>query len=149
MGMLDKMFAKGDQAYDLLLRMDGFENLVTGLGTRARDKAISSEFLRVDRPTDQWFSDVYHGNFLARLITEAVVEEAMGTKINLKRKTSDGEEPATQEELDQLNAAIERFDAREKFVEAAVWGRLYGRGALYPVLTGGTQDTPVDLVWLI
>lgn len=145
MGAIDKLFEAGAAIQRGLARFDGWQNILTGLGTRDYDKAMSTEFERTERLPDQKLEDIYHGNFLARMIVQDLIEEGFGPGLTFKRKSAYGEDPASPDELDDLLDALERWDVRNKFVEAAVWGRLYGRGALYPILTKGPQDRPVNL----
>lgn len=111
------------------LRLDSWINAITGLGgTKDKNAATTIGAVRV---LDLVELESLHQNGLAGRIVDLIPEEAIGTGI----KTGSA----------QIDAGAKRLDVWRLFCEAWIWGRLYGRGALYLGCSDrcGRQDNPL------
>lgn len=96
-------------------RLDSWINVVTGLGGR-RDKsrsALVSDFARLTLPE---LDALYHGDDLPAKIVNALPEEAM--RLGWTTGTP------------KLDSALETWRAQQNFLDAWIWGRLYGLGGI-------------------
>ena len=113
-------------------RLDSWYNTVSGLGTSTFDK------LRNHVPTPPiilstaTLETLYHGDFLAARIVEAPIEEGLRNGLELEGD----EEGLIEEELD-------RWEVLSKVAEAAIWGRLWGGGAILLGVRGADQTEPL------
>jgi len=113
------------------LRVDGFVNLLTGLGG-TRDRSVRSYVQGVVPLTPTELEALYHGSDLPGKIVDALPTDAMRQGI----LTGDPD----------LDRAIERWKALDLFLDAWIWGRLYGQGALVLGFSDlrGKVDQPLD-----
>ena len=125
-------------------QIGGWLNVLTGIGTEAFDKVRTGEFVRKVRLTDQLLEDLYNGDDIAARIIDVVPEEALseGYEITVE-PAEEGEETAL--DAKRIGTDVETFledelHATERIVEAWVWGRLFGCGALYVITNGGQDD---------
>lgn len=130
--------------------MGGWLNVLTGIGTEAFDKVRTGEFVRRVRLTDQLLEDLYNGDDIAARIVDVVPEEALseGYEITIE-PDEEGEETALDAKRigTDVGAFLEtQLRVTERLVEAWVWGRLFGLGAVYVVTNGGEGDQaePLD-----
>lgn len=112
-----------------LLHADGWRNALSGLGVLGRDRAVSTTFCAGPDLPDETLEDLYHYNDLAALICDVYPEDALRRGFSV---------PGTERWKD--------LAVRGTILEAARWGRLYGRC----VVVIGTDDTspadqPIDL----
>lgn len=115
----------------LARRLDGWVNALTGLGG-LRDRGRSAVVAPFAHLSDIEASWLYHGSDLARKIVDKLPTEA------LRRRWVTGS-------LD-LDNALARWRVFDRVLEAWIWGRLYGRGALYLGISDrlGPQDSSLD-----
>lgn len=117
-----------------LTNVDGWANVLTGLGLRARDKRNGAVFLReyeLDRNT---LENLYHGDDIVARICELPAKEATREWIEIHGD----KDRKIQKKLQALNA-------REKIYEALVWSRLYGASILVMIVDDGQAlDQPLD-----
>lgn len=117
---------------DLSRRLDSWVSAVTGLGG-LRDRTKTAQ-VGGFRPLTLYELDaLYHGDDLPAKIVDALPEEAM------RRAWETG--------TPRLDKALERWRAHQEFLDAWIWGRLYGRGA---ILIGasdrlGHMSEPLDI----
>ena len=128
-------------------RTDGWENPWTGLGT-TRDKMTKATFERGRQLCDEELDALYGENDMAARICDALPEDAMREGFGIKITTDQDAErdaaargieaPKTgtmdvQAAADASAAILDRFEdlgLSAKVIEAAVWGRVFGWGAL-------------------
>jgi hypothetical protein len=113
------------------LRVDAFVNLMTGLGG-SRD-STSYGAIKILRPLLlNELDNLYHASDLPAKIVNALPEDAMRFGVD----TGDPE----------LDSAVSRWAALDKFKEAWIWGRLYGQGAIVLGINDrlGPPDHPLD-----
>lgn len=127
---------------ETLLRLDGFANSITGLGTLAFDKTLSSLFERSTRRSDLYFSGLYEDDPFARKICEKLPEEMLRAGFDLSMGASENgldEATAVQDDLKRLHAI-----ARVK--SGLVWERVHGGSAVFIGADDGVDDPaePLD-----
>ena len=129
---------------------DGFFNRVTGLGT-ARDKAKFSRFERNRRLSCEELDALYSDDDMASRVCDVVPDEELrqGYAIEVDPRKEDavetGPEDAAQIGIDTKDAA-EVLGLQSKTVEARVWGRVFGGGALMLGVDDGLElHEPVNL----
>jgi phage-related protein (TIGR01555 family) len=102
-------------------RLGGWENPVTGMGTR-RDKTQWNEFRPGGVMRDMELSAIYHNDDLAARMVDIVPDEMLREGFLI-----DAGDP---ELNDELNEKSEQLGLVDKLADALRWGRLYGGGAL-------------------
>jgi phage-related protein (TIGR01555 family) len=117
------------------LRMDTWQNLVTGVG-RALGRT-SFSFLRDARMDDQTLEDIFHGDSFGARVVDTIPEHALRQGFRL-RLGDPGLETDVLERLEHLGAS-------EKLSEAWTWGRLYGGGVVWVGADDGRDPAePLD-----
>ncbi|MCC7542366.1 MAG: DUF1073 domain-containing protein [Deltaproteobacteria bacterium] len=115
-------------------RRDGWQNLVTGLGT-SRDKATYHEFAPGLYLTDYQLDALYSEDDFAHRGVGAIVKEAfkLGYNVVVRPSTAKSEDdPGEAQELaGDIIEDLDEWDLDTKFVDCAGWGRLFGGGILY------------------
>ena len=120
-------------------RLDGWLNALTGLGTRARDKAVSGVFAREGQVDDETLEALYEESDVARTIVDAVPEAMFREGFSVEC-SEEGFDAAA------LTGAVEALGLREKFVDALCWERVFGGSALVLGLDDGRRpDEPLDV----
>ncbi len=119
------------------VRSDGWENVLTGLGT-SRDKTQYGYFRASARIPEQELTDLFNHHDLARRIVSLRPSECYreGFKVEIKDDTETAEE---------INKAIKDRGIVSQFRRATVFGRLQGGGLIIGGLEDGqTQDKPLN-----
>lgn len=120
-----------------LLRLDGWANDLTGLGTAALDKTVAALFNRSNwRQNDYYFGALYEDDALARRITEKVPDEMTRAGYELLFGTADNAQEIETSFRDKLKDL--RADSRLK--DGLVWERVYGGGAIYLGADDGSKN---------
>lgn len=119
------------------VRSDGWENVLTGLGT-SRDKTQYGYFRANWRISEQELTDLFNHHDLARRIVALRPSECFreGIKVEVKDDTDKAE---------KINKAIKDRGIVNQFRRATVFGRLQGGGLIIGGLDDGqAQDKPLD-----
>jgi len=119
------------------VRSDGWENVLTGLGT-SRDKSTFGYFRSDFRISEQELTDLFNHHDLARRIVSLRPSECYreGFKVEVKDDT---------DAADEINKAIKNRGLINQFRRATVFGRLQGGGLLIGGLDDGqSQDKLLD-----
>jgi phage-related protein (TIGR01555 family) len=129
--------APASEAAALAARLDGWSNVLTGLGRMGVDKRVSSRFeghdpLSLDRAQ---LEAMFQQDDLARRIVEHVPQEMVREWYDIRVDEDPEIAELAAEELDRLGA-------RRALLEGLCWSRLYG-GALW--LIGADDGQPFDL----
>lgn len=129
---LDTLFKVGE-AIQGALRIDNWQNLLTGLGT-SRDKTVYGRFVHLKRIDDQELTALYHQSADARKIVGFKPREMLrqGFRINI---------PEDEEVTAELNKALRNLRLVRHFFNGMVWGRLYGGAA---IVLGVDDGRPAD-----
>jgi phage-related protein (TIGR01555 family) len=109
------------------VRGDGWSNTLTGLGTVARDKVMSSTFLRNRILTDEELASLYEDDMGARIV-DRVVEDSLRKGVLFKVKDDDFNK--SRELEGSLIGAFDGLEVIEAVSDADCWGRLFGGGAV-------------------
>lgn len=120
----------------VMLRLDGFANSSTGLGTTAFDKTMSALFQRQGRRQDLYYSGLYEDDPFARKICDKLPEEMLRGGFDLSMGASD-------KGLDEVTAVLDelkRLHATDRIKSGLVWERVHGGSAVFI----GTEDGETD-----
>lgn len=129
-------------------RLDGYVNLITGLGTN-RDKVGYSTFAPPDVISFEQAAQMYHGYDFARIGVDAIVDDALRKGYTLTRKVDDDETDdagGADEDAETLRRLCDSMDVLGVVERTAKWGRSQGRGGILLGLDGaGSPETPYDV----
>lgn len=134
---------------DAAVRLDTWMNAITGLGTMARDKAESTAFVRTTAMGAEFLDGLYSSDDMAARIVDKIPTEGMrkGYRITI-RSAKDGEDADEKNDMaqsDALTSYLAALHADPKFLEAWVWGRLYGLAAVYVLADDGAVSPALPL----
>jgi len=115
--------------------MDGFLNVVTGIGT-GRDKRVYSESPWVLRPLE-FYEQLYAADELAGRIVDSIPNSALRKWIEL---TSIEDQDAKM----AINEKIKSLHLREAMLQAWIWARNYGGSIVYLVSKTGLPSDPLQ-----
>lgn len=119
------------------LRIDNWQNLLTGLGT-SRDKTVYGRFLALNRIDERELTSLYHQSADARKIVAFKPREMLrqGFRVNI---------PEDEEAVAGLTKKLRSLKVARHFVNAMIWGRLYGGSAIVLGANDGrAADTPLQ-----
>lgn len=117
-------------------RLDGWFNLLSGVGVRDRDKRVNNDW-ELTRLSEVEAETLYAADDLASKIVDLLPEDALREWIELKLSDQDAES-ATLAKLDSLLA-------RTRIETGWKWGRLYGGAGVYVTIDDGLDpQEPVD-----
>jgi len=116
------------------VRMDGWENVFTGLGTTARDKARATRHVPGMRLNDQQLENLYADDDMAARICDTVPDEMLRKGFEVRLSPGENENEVEVEDVSETQTAINNQHAelltQKKFIDGMVWGRLFGGGAI-------------------
>jgi uncharacterized protein len=119
--------------------MDGWSNVITGLGIKGRDKRMASNVL-YQRKTKTELEQLYAADDMASAIVDTLPEEMQ--REGFKIKTQDEEADLD----DLLKDKFKMLEGPQSFDQALKWARLYGGSGIYMGIQDGREpDEPVDL----
>lgn len=123
-------------------RADSWVNTTTGLGDPGRDKVFQGIYFPPIRLMDNELLALYNGNDLAARICEVRPQECMKRGYELK---VEGDDEVDQEDIKELKKYGARLRLDDQFVEAGVWGNVFG-GSLMIIgaQDGRNIDEPLD-----
>lgn len=134
----------------LLSRLDGWNNLATGLGLVGRDKAMSSSFAPT-RELLQWeVEDLYRGDGIAQRLVDVLPSDAVrqGFEIRISPEMENGGqlEPADVNTLESdIQMELRRLGTSTKLKRALRWDQLYGGSVIVMIIDDGRKsEEPVD-----
>lgn len=124
-------------------RVDGWFNLMTGLGVRGRDKKMST-VVNWDYFPQAEAEALYAGDDIAEKIVEQVVDDSMAKEpIFTMSSLEENEEKV--EFQKKLEDKLFAHDLYNKIKQAWIWGRLYGGAVILLGIDDGREpDEPVD-----
>lgn len=112
-------------------RLDGWQNLLTGLGSALTDRASATTFQPGRVLDDQTIDDLYNFDPLCSIVCNAYPEEALRRGIKIKGP-----------EAERVQAETKRLGLRQIVEDAAGFARAFG-GAIVVVDTGGDLALPL------
>lgn len=111
------------------LRLDGWDNVITGLGRDSYDKRLGAGVTSPERLTQRQLEDMYHSDDAARRIAEKYPWEMTRKWIRLGIEADDGRDSESNADLaSDILKELKRLEAQPKFREALTWGNVYGGG---------------------
>lgn len=131
--------ARLDSAKKVIDRMDGWNNILTGLGIKGRDKRMSADF-RFERMVKSDTEHLYASDDMAEKIIDFLPEEMQREGFEVVHNVDD-------EKLDDLlDTKFTSLEGPTKFDEGLKWARLYGgAGIIMGINDGQEPDQPVNL----
>lgn len=129
---LDAALAVGER----VRRTDAWKNLALGLGT-STDKAIQTYMGVTCLLTPEQLDATYNSDDLAARIVDALPEDALREGFEVKKE----------DDKDGAKKILERcreLGVREAVQQAAIWGRLFGGGAIMLGVPGSSAEAPLD-----
>jgi phage-related protein (TIGR01555 family) len=135
----------GDRMRKVAARIDGYVNAVTALGT-ARDKMSYNRFVRGRQLDTETLDSLYSENDIAARVCDVVPDEELrqGYDIVVAPDADDESGNALDDASsvsEDVHDAADALDLQSKFIEARVWGRVFGGGAL---LLGADDGATVE-----
>lgn len=122
------------------IRMDGWVNEVTGLGTIGRDKLMSSFYSANVILTDPDLEALYEDDICATIV-DRIVDDAMRKRFTLKLEGEEKDPVKAREHEEEIIGYCDDLDVVEKVKQARKWSRVFGGAVLYPVTDdGGAPD---------
>jgi len=135
-GVAEVVAPSGLQRFDQY-RTDGWVNNLTGLGTD-RDKTRGGYFCEGRWLTDPELSNLYTYDDLSGTIVDTFPQEEFRLGFGLK-----GLEPENATEVDRY---LRKFNIVQNFLDARIWGRLYGGAVIWIMTTDGAEpEEALDL----
>ena len=116
------------------INLDGWSNLLTGLGVRGRDKNLSSMFNASNRLTEAELDEIYRSDGMARRIVNLIAEEMIrqGWKIE-------------NEPTGKVNSKMQSLNINNVMMDMIRWARLYGGSlGVLGIVDGRKIDQPVN-----
>lgn len=124
------------------VRGDGWQNVLTGLGTITRDKNESTEFIPGAHLSAARLEALYRQDDMAARICETLPNEMLRKGFEVKVESD--KEGVTPEEVHKVEsdilASARSLHLSPKIVEAMVWGRLFGGGAIFIGANDGADE---------
>lgn len=122
----------------MIVKMDGWSNVLTGLGRQGKDKRTGM-FAQWERMDWDQVENIYSCDDTAEKIVDAPVDEAFRKDVIFTKKEMDGD--FNKDLWDYLN----EIKFWPKYIQAAKWARLYGAGfMMFGVQDGQDPDVEVN-----
>lgn len=139
-GIIDKLASLAKA-----LRNDGWQNRQTGLGT-TRDKAAYMGFYTGARLSHAELEIMYEESDLVATIVDSIVDDALRQGVTVDLQSDDEDTSEDKETETAITMKLDSLSAIEKMSEGAIWGRLYGGGVVWPIVTdSGRLEDPLNL----
>lgn len=120
---------------DALTNVDGWNNVLTGLGVASRDKRLAAAFCADAPMAPEVLESLYHGNDVVARICEKPAKEATREWIEI---------PADDDK--RITKKLRKLNAQKKIREAETWARLYGDSIIVMIVDDGKELTePLDV----
>ena len=135
-------------AKSLATRLDGWMNVLVGLGDATRDKQESAEHVPGVPLDPQQLDALYRDDDTAARICDTVPNEMLrkGFGITIQPGEDNKEMAAAAQETEAaILTAAEELDVITTFIEAMTWGRLFGGGAIFVGADDGAADMSLPL----
>jgi len=124
-------------AKQMMARLDGWQNVLTGLGDANRDKRLATSFGYATILSSNELDQLYHGDDVIARICDRPADEMTRQGIRLQH---DGEP----EDGKAIMQALDDLEAMERVAEAVAWARLHGGSIiLLGAEDGGSPAMPL------
>lgn len=128
--------------------MDGWQNIMLGLGVEGMDHRLSTRYVGRPEPTFSTLEQLYEDNWLAGRIVDAVPDHAVRRWVQATAQEDEADSEDPDEEAGDFGKDVlswlDELEARERFREYLRLGRLYGGSVLlYGVDDGQEIDQPL------
>ena len=121
-----------------IVKMDGWKNILTGLGIAGRDKRMSADF-QYTRMTKVDQEHLYGCDDMAEKVVDYLAEEMQRAGFEITHSLDD------EQINDKLDDKFKALEGPTKFDEALKWARLYGgAGIIMGIQDGNEPDKPVN-----
>lgn len=128
-----------------VIRRDSFINTITGLGDATRSKLMGMNQQYAGVLDVVFLEQLFKDSDLAWRIIASLPQEAMKDGFGLTTPAGDAEPEEVAQQAAEIMAECDRLDLSAKILEAAIWGRGYGFGAIVMGIVGaGAPDEPFD-----
>ncbi len=117
------------------MRLDGWFNLLTGMGVKGKDKRLSTSISPWLKAFEKDLEDLYAMDDMVAKIIDLPVDESMKKGWNLKGLDSD--------QLNQIYKREKELSFKEKFKQACIDARLYGGEGLVLFNGDARLDAPM------
>jgi phage-related protein (TIGR01555 family) len=107
------------------MRVDGWQNLWTGLGTSTRDKRMAATLAVTAKINDSELDCLYIDDDTAARIVDTLPEECLKKGFSVKIRDEENPEDAHATE-EAVQKALKELDVQALILEAYIWDRLYG-----------------------
>jgi phage-related protein (TIGR01555 family) len=128
-------------------RVDAWTNTVTGMGT-SRDKRYYGAYQADPIIPDPTLEAMFNGDGIAARIVSLLVEDALAKGVGFTIQTDeDDDEDLTENQQIEADVigAYDELGVVKAAKEARIWSRLFGGGAILPILdTPGSVLDPLD-----
>lgn len=114
--------------------LDGWANILTGLGIKNRDKALASKPVQCRPMTHDALEAIYTGDGFGRRIIDLIADEMTREWFKVQGDTEN-----------DIGGALDDLNAKKRIRSASKWARLYG-GAIVVmgIKDGGDLEDPVN-----
>lgn len=130
-----------------LPRLDGWVNVLTGLGDPNRDKRLSSTFQRTSRLSQQreYLNETFSGDDLVANVVEIPAEEAVREWFEVVIQGDEDDGGADNETASSIMGQLDELNAQEVTADALVWSRLFGGSVILLGVDDGQEvDQPLN-----
>jgi phage-related protein (TIGR01555 family) len=108
--------------------LDGWTNLLSGLGVKGRDKRIENDW-NYSKMTEIDVETLYASDDISAKIIDLLPEDALREWIEIKQMDQDLES--------DVMAKLDQLGARSRLEEAWKWARMYGGSGIYMTIDDG------------
>ena len=117
------------------MNSDGWANLLSGLGTQARDKRRSTAFTRSSPLDQEEIDNIFHGDDTTATICELPAREMTREWFTLMVPIVDDVDLAS-----EVMTKLADLDLQRKTKEAITWSRAYGGSLIFIAVDDGEED---------
>lgn len=126
-------------------RLDGFVNFATGLGDARRDKRMHAHPSMPVLLDDLTLEALWTDNDIVRRGVKTLPSRALKMGFRWQNRGKDVDADTAADDANELQKACTRWRIRPKVLQAACWGRLFGRGVIFiGALGSGNPEDPLE-----
>lgn len=148
---LKRLLENGEKSPGAMLtKLDGWVNVLSGIGDATRDKSASMQITRTTPLQLEECLELFHSDDLANRIVTAVTEDAMREGFTVTYCDDSNDKDAddsteVQDQEKQIQNKARELCVADKVREARIWARCTGGAAVYLMVDGaGLPEEPLD-----